>query len=229
VGSSESSSKTKIVSEVAFGVAVIRGIAALAVGLLLIFYPEKSGKILANMMGIFWLVSGIALLRRSKDDALVQMIGTRTARIIAVVGLLTGLLVVTRSFSRQILPEGALIVLLGMVIMLTGVLHAAANIRFSTKVRSQHHLLNIILGVFEIVFGLTLVLSPLDRSPASYWFATIWALVFGVLVIGDAIKTRSSVHKAQKVEEYAKTVKDDNGAVQSISCENDQVDSVAVS
>ena len=192
------STKERIVPEVAFGIAIMRGISALAIGLLLIFYPEKSGNILANMMGFFWLISGIALLRRSKDDSLVQMVGTRTIRIIAVIGLLAGLLVVTRSLSRQIVPEGALIVLLGVVIILTGVLHAFANLRIGAT-RNRHQALNLVLGIFEIVFGITLVISPLDRSPATYWVATIWALIFGVLVIGDAISQRSEARRAAKI------------------------------
>jgi len=190
------SAKDRLVPEITFGIAVIRGVSALGIGLLLIFYPDRSQRILGNMMGFFWLVSGFALLHRSKDDALVKMIGTRTARFIAIAGLLTGLLVVTRNLSRQIVPEGTLIVLLSVVIMLTGVLHAMANIRIGGVTRSRHHGLNLLLGIFEIIFGLTLMLSPLDRSPASYWVATIWALIFGVLVIGDAISQRSQAHRA---------------------------------
>ncbi len=165
----------------------MRGIVAIAVGLLLIFYPDKSRVMLGNMMGFFWLFSGIALLRRSKDDSIVKMVGGRTSKIIAVVGILAGLLVVTRSLSRQVLPEGTLIVLLGVVIMLTGVMHALAEIRVGHLVSNKNRVLHLILGIFEIVFGATLILSPLDRSPASYWIATIWALIFGVLVIGDTV------------------------------------------
>ena len=59
----------------------------------------------------------------------IAMIGTGYARTIALVGALTGLLVVTRGLSRHVVPEGSLIVLLGIVIFLTGVLHALAFIR----------------------------------------------------------------------------------------------------
>lgn len=192
------STKERLVPEVAFGIAVIRGISTISIGLLLIFYPEKSRVILGNMMGFFWLISGVALLRRSKNDSLVQMVGSRTTRIIAIVGVLAGLLVVTRSFSRQVVPEGTLIVLLGTVIMLTGVMHVMSEIRIGGVTKSRHRGLHFLLGIFEIVFGLTLVLSPLDRSPASYWIATIWALIFGVLVIGDAISQRAQAQKEAK-------------------------------
>ena len=93
------STKERIVPEAAFGIAVIRGVLTISLGLLLIFYPEKSRFMLGNMMGVFWLISGLALLRRSKPDSLVQMVGNRTTRIIAIVGVLTGLLVITRSLT----------------------------------------------------------------------------------------------------------------------------------
>lgn len=192
------SAKERLMPEVTFGIAVMRGISALGIGLLLIFYPEKSLPILGNTMGFFWLFTGLALLRRSKDDSLVKMLGNRTSTIVAIVGILTGLLVVTRSLTRQVVPGGAFIVLLGVVIMLTGVMHITADIRVGGAVRIQHRWLNLLLGVFEVALGFTLVISPWDRSPATYWIATIWALVFGVLVIGDAFTQRSQARKTAK-------------------------------
>ena len=215
MGNNTGSTKASIVPDIAFGVGLIRGIAAIAAGLLLIFAPDKSRAILGNMMGFFWLFSGIALLRRSKDDSLVQMVGGRTSKIIAVVGILTGLLVVTRSLSRQVLPEGTLIVLLGVVIMMTGVMHALAEIRVGGLVSSRNRVLHLILGIFEIVFGATLILSPLDRSPASYWIATIWALIFGTLVIGDTVSGRLKRHKEKDVDGAgaSSSDEDENSAV----------------
>lgn len=196
MGEKMPSTRERLLPEVSFGIAVIRGISAFGIGLLLIFYPEKSGKILVNMMGFFWLITGIALLRRSNDDSLVKMVGHRTTRIIAVVGLLAGLFVITRSFTQQIVPEGTFVVLLGAIIMLTGIMHITADIRVGGAVRREHRWLNLLLGVFEVILGLTLIISPLDRSPVTYWVGTIWGLVFGAMVIFDAITQRSSARKA---------------------------------
>lgn len=190
--------KERILPEATFFIAIMRGVSTLGIGLLLLFYPDKTFGILGNTMGFFWLFTGLALLRRSKDDALVQMVGHRTSMIVAIVGIVTGLLVVTRSITQQVVPGGAFVVLLGVVIMLTGLIHITADVRVGDAVTKKHRWLNLALGVFEFILGLTLVISPLDRGPATYWVATIWALVFGVLVIGDAITQRSEARKAAK-------------------------------
>ena len=189
------STKERILPEVAFGVAVMRGIGALAIGVLLLFIPDKSTNILVNMMGLFWLLTGIALLRRSPDDPAVMMLGNRSTRIIGVVGAVAGLLVVTRSLTRQVVPEATFFVLLGVIILLTGLVHLTADVRFGNTVNRGHRWLGVLLALFEIVLGLTLIISPLDRSPVTYWIATIWALVFGVMVIGDAILKRAQTRK----------------------------------
>ena len=98
---------------------------------------------------------------------------------------------------RDILIVGCPIVLLGVVILLTGLVHLTANARrYGRAVGQEHRWLSILLGALEIVLGLTLILSPLDRSPLTYWIATIWALVFGTMVIIEAIQKRSQSRKA---------------------------------
>lgn len=190
------STKKRILPEVSFGIAIIRGIAALGVGLLLFFYPDKSANILVNMMGLFWLITGISLLRRDREDPVIAMVGNRTALIIAIFGMVAGLLIVTRGLSRQVVPEGAYFALLGVVILLTGLVHLTANARFGSATSTEHRWLSILLGFFEVGLGLTLIASPLDRGPITYWIATIWALVFGVLVIADAVTKRSRTERA---------------------------------
>ena len=197
MSTSTPSIRERLVPEIGFGIAVMRGVSAIGIGLLLLFIPDKSANILANTMGFFWLVTGIALLRRSSDDPAVQMLGNRTTRIIAVVGAVAGLLVVTRGLTQRVVPEGTYFVLLGVVILLTGLAHLTADLRFGSAVNRGHRWLGILLGIFEFILGLMLILSPLDRSPVTYWIATIWALLFGVMVIGDAILKRRQVHKAR--------------------------------
>ena len=48
---------------VAFVITLIRGILAVSLGAALLFQPDKTGSMLANFMGMFWLVSGIFSLR----------------------------------------------------------------------------------------------------------------------------------------------------------------------
>jgi len=48
---------------VAFAITLIRGLLAISLGPILLFQPDKTGPILGNFMGMFWLASGIISIR----------------------------------------------------------------------------------------------------------------------------------------------------------------------
>ena len=100
---------------------IYRGGAAIIMGILLFVVPDKSSGFLFNLMGFFWLSVGLTILRRSQDDE--RYPGRYTALIAGLVAVVTGLLVVTRSFTRQWVGEDFFFLLLGTVILATGLLH----------------------------------------------------------------------------------------------------------
>ena len=195
---STANKQKRFLPEVAFGLSILRGVVAIGVGLLLFFIPEKTGPMVGNFMGVFWLTSGIALLRRNRHDPLLQAMGSRTAKIIAVVAILAGLAVVTRGLSEQVVPRGTLISLLGIVMLVTGFLHLVSVVRVGGLFQHIDRLLGALMGIFELILGLALVVSPLDRNPVMYGMATIWSLAFGVLVLARAFTQWSQARKASK-------------------------------
>ena len=164
-----------------------RGLSAIGIALLLFIIPDKSVSMLGNKMGFFWLFSGIALLRLNRDDPTLKAVGKKTSMLIAVAGIFAGLLMVTRRLTVQFAPEGSIVILLGVVMMLTGLIHLWSEWRVGGAASQSHRVLHALLGVFELILGLTLVISPLDRSRFTYMVVTIWALLFGILAIIEAI------------------------------------------
>ena len=181
---------------IVFLIALYRGVLAIVLGIVLIFSPTKSQSMLFNIMGFFWLSSGFALIRRPDTK---RVLGNRMSWVLGLVGTVAGLLVVTRNITRQWVPEIAVFELLGAVILFTGVLHMLGEVRLGGVVKRRHETLQFLLGLFEVVLGLILILSPLERGPVIYWMATIWALAFGTLVIGDALAQRG--RKSPETEE----------------------------
>ena len=55
-----------------------------------------------------------------------------------------------------------------------------------------------LLGVFEMVLGLMLIVEPYGRSTFFYVVVSIWALVGGSILIADALRmlraSRNNVH-----------------------------------
>ena len=185
--------KHKILEDIPFLIAIFRGITAVFLGIVLFINPDKSRVLLGNFMGLFWLTSGFLLLHKDADRAF-KAIGKRTSIVLSVVAIVTGLLVVTRRFTEPWVGRGYLVQGLGLVILLTGVLHVIGELRAGLLRGSGTTIAHFALGIFEIIMGGMLFLSPLSFSPFMYLVATIWALVGGGLIIGTAVYDRYKTH-----------------------------------
>jgi uncharacterized membrane protein HdeD (DUF308 family) len=188
---------------IGFWIALLRGFFAIMLGLILIFNPEKTRVMLFNFMGLFWLTSGIILIRRTHvvlGDQTDRVLGKRTSLVLGLAGILTGLLVISRSITMRWVEEVVFIELLGAVILLTGVLHLFGEFRIGRVIKIKRTTAQKILAIFEIVLGALLVISPLEQGPIVYWTATIWALIGGGLIISDAVYQRVQVNREQRTQ-----------------------------
>jgi len=183
---------------IGFWIALLRGFFAIILGLILIINPEKTRVMLFNFMGLFWLTTGIILIRRTNvvfGDQTDMVLGRRTSLALGLVAILTGLLVISRSLTKNLVGEVVILELLGAVILLTGVMHLFGEFRIGRVIKGKRTPAQKILAIFEIVLGLMLIISPLDQGPIVYWTATIWALIGGGLIISDAFYQRARVNR----------------------------------
>lgn len=103
---------------------------------------------------------------------------------VGVIGVLAGLLVVTRTLAQQWL-DGALVVsTLGVVIALTGIAHVVVGFRVGKRALHGRTSLSIMLGIFEFVLGVLVLLSPILEPQFMYWAAIAWAILGGILLLG---------------------------------------------
>jgi uncharacterized membrane protein HdeD (DUF308 family) len=159
---------------------------AVGLGAMLLLQPEKTQPILANFMGAFWLVSGLMSLRWG--------VGGQRAKglwlVAGVVGVLVGATVLGRNAAQALVPLGTLISAVGLVILLTGILHIVGGFRIGEELTRQRSFTSVLLGVFEVVLGLLLVIAPLDQGLFVYLVMSVWALLGGLILIGDALRVR---------------------------------------
>lgn len=195
---SESGNKHTFKQNFPFIIAIFRGVFAIFLGALLLINPNKSQSMLFNFMGMFWLTSGFLLLSHRNADEAYRALGKRTSLIVGLVGIGTGLLVLFRGITQQWLDRALMVQILGIVILLTGVLHIIGEVRIGRVRKSGQTLAQFILGVFEVILGAMLLFSPLSHGPVTYLAATIWALVGGVMIIGTAVYDRFKSHKQKK-------------------------------
>lgn len=170
--------------KVAIGVTVIRGLLAMSLGIVLFFQPDKTRPMLANFMGMFWLASGIISLRWGASGERAK----RLAVLAGVIGILTGLAMLTRGMTNAYIREDVLFSLLGVVILLTGALHAFGGFGVGEGRHREWSITSFLLGLFEIVLGLMLIIEPYGRSFVFYLVVSIWALVGGFILIADALR-----------------------------------------
>jgi hypothetical protein len=166
-----------------FWVQVFRALLLLALGLSLIFIPDKTHKMLFNAMGLFWLTTSLVLIRRESRKE-----GNRLWLVIAVFGALTGLLVITRDLSRQWVPEVWVKGLLGAIILLTGLLHTMGVLSHGSRAFRGRPFADLLLGVATIVLGALLILGRTGREQIVYYVVMVWALLWGGLILYSAGK-----------------------------------------
>ena len=172
-------------SNIGFTITLIRGLLALSLGIVLLFLPDKTRPMLGNFMGMFWLASGIISLRWSASGKRAR----RSGILAGVIGVLAGLAMLTRGVTNAWIRQDILFSLLGVVMLLTGILHTFGGFRVGER---QWSWTSFMLGIFEVVLGLMLIIEPMGRSIFFYLAASIWALLGGIILILDAVRIRRS-------------------------------------
>lgn len=182
----------------AFWITLIRGMLAITLGVALIFWPDKARPILVNFMGMFWLVSGIVSVRWGVHGERARGLSLLAGAI----GVLAGIGMLSRRFTTGMVGEDVLLSMVGLIILLTGLMHIFGGFR-TRPVETQP--LNrdrsrvwprawswtaFLLGLFEMVLGLMLAVEPMERGPLIYFAASVWALLGGIILIGDAARLR---------------------------------------
>ena len=183
----------------AFWITLVRGMLAISLGIALIFQPDKARPMLVNFMGMFWLVSGIVSLRWGVHGERARGLSLLAGAI----GVLAGVGMLSRRFTMGMVGEDVLLSVMGLIILLTGLMHIFGGFRtgpeethLSTQERPRVRQrawswTAFLLGFFEMVLGLMLVIEPMGRGPLVYFAASVWALLGGAILIGDAVRQRS--------------------------------------
>jgi uncharacterized membrane protein HdeD (DUF308 family) len=101
------------------------------------------------------------------------------------------LLVLGRLLVREVVTEQIAITLLGVLAVLTGVLHVTGGFERERTKRRLAPLTGILLGAFEVVLGILLLTSHANLSRSVYLVATAWAFAGAAMLVGDALRMRA--------------------------------------
>jgi uncharacterized membrane protein HdeD (DUF308 family) len=162
---------------------VVRGIFAIIFGILAFFWPGLTLVTLVILFGAYVLVDGVF--------AIVGAIGGWGKRDDHWLLLLEGLLGVGIGILTFRTPGITAIVLLMFIAawaLATGVLEIVGAIRLRKEITGEFWL--ILSGIASILVAILLMIFPLAGALSLLWLISIYAVVFGVLLIASGLKLR---------------------------------------
>jgi len=147
-------------------ITLVRGAMAIVLGLALALERDRAPGALANFMGVYWILNGVVTLQ-------------------------WGLMAEPR---RRLLPfaAGAIGVVTGAVVALTGVAHLLGGFEFA-DVSGRRWRPGVPLGILEVGLGATLILTSGEGGSLSTWLASAWALLGGTVLVFDALLMRRNL------------------------------------
>jgi uncharacterized membrane protein HdeD (DUF308 family) len=115
----------------------------------------------------------------------------RTSVVAGIVGIAAGLLILGRFLLIQVVGEAPIILLLGGIVVLTGLVHVFEGFRTGPGRQRQRSWTSTVLGAFEIVLGLVVLVERDDFGPFFYTVVTIWAFLAAFVLLRQALRQRS--------------------------------------
>ncbi len=158
---------------------MIAGIAAFIVGLLLLIAPGMSILVLVQILGLYWLVTGILEIVSIFIDR--HLWGWKLFA--GILGILAGIVVLRNPIWSAILVPTVLVLILAiqaLVVGVTQIVHAFTGGGFGLA----------LLGVLNVIFGLILLFNPLLGAIAFPIVLGIFAIIGGIAMFIGSFRIR---------------------------------------
>jgi uncharacterized membrane protein HdeD (DUF308 family) len=170
-----------------YWIPLIRSVLAMVLGLALLLQPDKARPMFLNFMGLFWLTAGIMNLRWGSNGERAR----RPSVVIGLVGIVAGALVLGRFLLIQVIGQELIVLVLGITIVLTGLVHVFEGVRTGAGSQRQRSWTSTALGAFEVVLGLVVLIWRDEFGATFYVVVTVWAFVAAFVLLSEALRQRA--------------------------------------
>jgi uncharacterized membrane protein HdeD (DUF308 family) len=165
-------------------VPVIRGIAAIAFGVIAFTHPVMAIATLVLFFGAWVLIDGIfrifgAIKHRGSDPDWPWQL------IIGIIGIIVGLL----TFHAPQVTALALVIYIAAWALMIGASEIVMAIKLRHEIKGEWLL--ILMGLASIVFAVLLLWNPVAGAAAVIWLIAWYAVVLGILAIFFGFRLRS--------------------------------------
>ncbi|MBV9719013.1 MAG: HdeD family acid-resistance protein [Candidatus Eremiobacteraeota bacterium] len=165
---------------------LIRGIAAVIFGLLAFLWPGATIVVIGILFGAYALVDGIFAI-----VATIRAAETQQRWWPFLIEGIVGILIAAITFYDIGITLLALYLTIAAWAFLTGIFEIIAALQLRKHIANEIWL--IIGGVASIAFGILMVYFPLAGALAIIWLIAAYAVIFGLLMIGFALRLRAHV------------------------------------
>lgn len=163
---------------------LIRGIAAVIFGILAFIWPGATILVIGILFGAYALVDGIFAI-----FATVRAAQSQQRWWPFLIEGIVGILIAAITFYDIRITLLALYLTIAAWAIITGILEIIAAIQLRKHIANEIWL--IIAGIASIAFGVLMIYYPLAGALAIVWLISAYAIVFGILMIGFALRLRS--------------------------------------
>jgi uncharacterized membrane protein HdeD (DUF308 family) len=167
---------------------LVRGLLALTLGVVAIFWPGATLVFLIRLIAIYALIDGV-----------LGVVGAFRTRDVGA-SLLPGVVSVLAGLVLLFWPEGTgrlLLIVLGLWALVQGVLMFLAG--FQTDARDPDRSPTMAIGVAAAVIGLVVMLWPGTGAVTISWLIGIAALMVGVLLVSLALRLRGVDKRVERL------------------------------
>ena len=171
---------------------VLRGLAAIAFGVLAFVWPHITLTALVFLWGAYALVDGLF--------AIVAGVKSYEANKRWRVLLLEGLLSVAAGVLAFVIPGITTLVLLILIAawaIVTGAFEIGAAIQLRKYITGEWLLA--LAGAASVLFGFALLFNPSAGAIAVVWLIGAYAMVFGILLLALGFRLRGLAHSAERM------------------------------
>lgn len=163
---------------------LLRGIAAVAFGLLALFMPAVAGLSLVFLWGIYTLADGILSLWAGIAGTATTTGSRWWLAITGVLGIGAGLI----AFFAPALTAGILLIFIAIWAIVIGAMAIVGAIQLRKEIEGEWFL--IASGVVAIIFGVLMFTRPASAALAVVWMIATFAIIFGIDMILLAFKLK---------------------------------------